>query len=181
VAVTKKKTAERMFAVAIRDGDDLFLWIRLRRSKTGDIYYMFPTGRTGSDWKRWDPHGSLHKDGRFHSKSWGQKTFPQQRQKPDSNFKGTLQMVTRPIASDEPRKFNVRCDPTEFSEIMEVPVGLLSSETYATYIAVDATEPNGQPIITPGGQILAQHAFRDAIPWILVTAFRFPPSPVPVR
>ncbi len=109
--MTKKKTAERMFAVAIRDGVDLFLWIRLRRSKTGDIYYMFPTGRTGSDWERWDPHGSLHKDGRFHSKSYGQKIFPQQRQKPDSNFKGTLQLVTRPIASGEPRKFNVRCNP----------------------------------------------------------------------
>jgi predicted phage terminase large subunit-like protein len=49
VAVTKKKPAERMFAVAIRDGDDLFLWIRLRRSKSGDIYYMFPTGW----WQQW--------------------------------------------------------------------------------------------------------------------------------
>ena len=49
MAVTKKKPAERMFAVAIRDGDDLFLWIRLRRSKSGDIYYMFPTGW----WQQW--------------------------------------------------------------------------------------------------------------------------------
>ena len=47
--MTKKKPAERMFAVAIRDGDDLFLWIRLRRSKSGDIYYMFPTGW----WQQW--------------------------------------------------------------------------------------------------------------------------------
>ena len=35
VAVTQKKTAERIFAVEIRDGDDLFLWIRIRRAKTG--------------------------------------------------------------------------------------------------------------------------------------------------
>jgi hypothetical protein len=114
-----------MFAVAVRDGDDLFLWIRIRRANTGDIYYMFPTGRTGSEWKRWDPHGSLHKDGHFHHKSFERKIFPEQRQKPDSDFKGTEQLVTRPIASDEPRAFNVPCDPAKFSEVMEVPVGLL--------------------------------------------------------
>jgi hypothetical protein len=102
--VTKKKPAERMFAVAIRDGVDLFLWICLRRSKTGDIYYMLPTGRTGSDWERWDPQGSLHKDGRFHSKSYGQEIFPQQRQKLDSNFKGTLQLVTRPLGTTRKRR-----------------------------------------------------------------------------
>ena len=84
-------------------------------------------------------------------------------------------MVTRPIASDEPRKFNVRCDRAEFSEVMEVPVRRLSSKTYETYIAIDATEPGGQPIITPGAKIVAQHAFRDAVPWILVTVFHFPP------
>jgi hypothetical protein len=129
-------TTGRMFAVAVRDGNDLFLWIRIRRSKTGEIFYMFPTGRTGSDWERWDPHGSLHKDGRFHHKSYGQKIFPKQRQKPDANFKETEQLVTRPIASNEPRAFNVPCDQTQFSEVMEVSVDLLSSKRYETNVAM---------------------------------------------
>jgi hypothetical protein len=30
---------ERFFAVAIRDGQDLFLWFRVRRASLGDIYY----------------------------------------------------------------------------------------------------------------------------------------------
>jgi hypothetical protein len=167
-----------MFAVAVRDGNDLLLWIRIKRAKAGDIYFMFPTGRKGLVWKRWDPHGSLHKDGNFHHKSFDRKIFPRRRQKPDSYFKGTEQLVTRPIASDEPRAFNVPCDPAKFLDVMEVPVGLLSSKKYETNVSIDVTEPGGQPIITPGAQILVQRAFSDAIPWILVTVFRYPPDAV---
>lgn len=101
-------TAERMIAVAVRDGDDLFLWIRIIRSPDGDVYYVFPTGRADDEWKAWNPHGSLHKDGRFHHKSFNKKIFPANHQKPDANFKGTLQLVSRPISSDEPRLVGVR-------------------------------------------------------------------------
>ncbi|SRR6266496_353226 len=42
---------EKMFAVAVRDGADLFLWIRIRRAASG-IYYVFATGREEEpDWK----------------------------------------------------------------------------------------------------------------------------------
>jgi hypothetical protein len=172
---------ERMFAVAVRDEADLFLWIRLRRARTGDIYYMFPTGRDSPDWKRWDPHGSYHKDGTsFHHKSFDRKIFPAQKhQKPDSNFKGTKQMVSRPISCDEPRAFGEVCDPTRFDDIMEVPISLISHKKYETMIAVDLTEPDGAPIITPGANILVQRAFNDSIPWILVTLFANPPILAP--
>jgi hypothetical protein len=64
---------DRMFAVAVRDGKDLFLWIRIRRAAAGDIYYMFPSGREGDDWKKYNPHGSLHKDGQLHHKGFNKK------------------------------------------------------------------------------------------------------------
>jgi hypothetical protein len=60
---------------------------------------------------------------------------------------------------------------------MEVSVDLLSSKRYETNVAIDVTEPGGEAIITPGAQIVAQHTFSDAIPWILVTVFRYPPPP----
>ncbi len=100
----------------------------------------------------------------------------EQHQKPDSNFQGTKQMVTRPISSDEPRLVGVICDPTKFDEVMEVPVSMLSSKKYETNIAVDVTEPGGQAIITPGGKILLQHALADTIPWILVTVSSWWPT-----
>jgi len=166
-------TTDRMFAVAIRDGKDLFLWLRIRRAKLGDIYYAIPTGRPEGEWKRWNPHGSHHKDGRSHHKSFNEKIIAERRQKPDSDFRGTEHLITRPIASDEPRAFGESCDPAKFSDLMELPISMISSKKYETNIAVDLTEPHGEPIITPGGKIIAQKSFTDSIPWILVTVFNW--------
>ena len=161
---------ERTFAVAIRDAKELFLWILIRRSPLGDIYYAWPIGRSGPEWKKWNPQGSYHKDGRSHHKSFDLKVFPQQRQKPDSEFRGTERFISRPIARNEPRAFSAICDLSKFTAVMEVPVTILSNETYKTYIAIDVSEPGGQPILQiPGASILQQQTFDDSIPWILVS------------
>jgi hypothetical protein len=167
-------TMQRMFAVAVRDGGDLFLWIRIRRATLGDIYYAFPTGRSGRDWQKWNPHGSHHKDGRSHHKSFNKKIFAAPRQKPDSDFEGSYTWITRPIATHEPRAFGVICDPAKFSEVMEVPASILSSKTYETHISIDLTEPGGPPILTALGEVVAQRAFSDASPWIWVSVTNSP-------
>jgi hypothetical protein len=167
---TEVESVDRMFAVAIRDGKDLFLWIRIRRAAGGDIYYMFPTGREGAEWKKWNPHGSLHKDGQLHHKSFDKKMSHKQVQKPDADFKGPHNFITRPISADEPRAFGVKCDPAEFSEVMEVPVSILSAKRYETSVSIDLTEPGGSPSPnTSDGQILVQQTFKDARPWIVVS------------
>jgi hypothetical protein len=166
---------ERMFGIAVRDGADLFLWMRLRRAATG-VYYVLPTGREyDSEWKKWNPHGSWHRDGRLHHKSFDQKEFPaEQKQEPNAAFKGTHNLITRGIASDEPRAFGVRCDPTKFSEIMEIPAGILSPKHYETHTSVDLSEPGLQPLLMGGGEeILSQRVFDDAIPHITVTVYRW--------
>jgi hypothetical protein len=161
---------DRMFAVAIRDGSDLFLWFRIRRAASGDLYYMIPTGRTEREWKKWDPHGSLHKDGSSHHKSFDRKMSPKKGQKPDATFKGTETLITRPIASGEPRRFGVICNPSEFSEVMEIPVEMLSAKKYDTFISIDLTAPRGEAILTmPDRQVLTQHIFDDAVPHVLVS------------
>jgi hypothetical protein len=162
---------ERMFAVAIRDAEGLFLWVRIRRSLLGDIYYMFPTGRSGREWKKWNPHGSQHKDGRSHHKSFDRKMFAQQGQKPDSHFKGTENLIARPIARNEPRAFGVICEPAEFAEVMQVPATILSNETYKTYTSIDLTEPGRPVTAVPSVEILAQRTFDDSIPWIVVSVY----------
>jgi hypothetical protein len=170
-----KKYTERMFAVAVRDVDDLFLWIRIRRAATG-LYYMFPTGRKDPEWKKWDPHGSLHEDGRLHHKSYDRKFFSKQTQKPDSNFKGSMNWVTRPISSDEPRAFGEICDPAKFAEIMEIPISIVSAKKYDTQVSIDLTDSHGSPSInTSDGKILAKRIFKDEIPWILVSVISKPP------
>jgi hypothetical protein len=163
---------EGMFAVAIRDGNDLFLWIRIRRGKSGDIYYMFPTGRSGPEWKDWNPHGSHHKDGTFHHKSFDRKVFPQRRQKPDSNFVGAENLVTRGIASDEPRAFHKEWRRADFSTVMEVPAAILSPAKYETYVSIDLTERGGQPTIVSEAKNLLQQKLDESIPVILVSVYR---------
>jgi hypothetical protein len=169
---------ERMFAVAVRDQNDLFLWTRLRRAAGTDIYYVLPTGREHDPkWKTWDPHGSWHKDGHVHHKSFNKKFFPTKRQKPNAEFKGTYNLITRGVASGEARSFGLPCDRTKFSEVMEIPANILSPKypDYETYMSVDLCEPGQQPLLMGGREkILYQRIFDDAIPHILVTVYSFP-------
>jgi hypothetical protein len=169
---------ERMFAVAVRDREDLFLWMRLKRAGGTDIYYVLPTGREDDpEWKKWDPHGSWHRDGHLHHKSFDQKMSAEKRQKPNAEFKGKDNLITRGLASDEPRAFGVRCDPAKFSEVVEIPAGILSPQHYETYTSVDMSEPGLQPVLMGGKEkILVQRIFDDAIPHIIITVYRFPAS-----
>src|SRR5580704_3631078 len=126
---------ERMIAVAVRDRSHLFLWMRVRRAE-GDIYYALPTGREEDpEWKKWNPHGSWHRDGRFQHKSFNRKLVKGQWQQPNAQFKGRHQVVSKGIASDEPLAFGVLCDPAKFSSVFEIPV------TRENYIAAAWGDP----------------------------------------
>src|SRR6266699_371046 len=98
----KDETTERgkgvQFAVAVRDENDLFLWLRIRRSPAGDVYVALPTGRNQLEWKKWNPHASYHRDGQFHHKSFDRRQVSQERQNPDPGFLGTENLITRGIA-----------------------------------------------------------------------------------
>jgi hypothetical protein len=54
---------EYRYAVAVREGSDLWLTLWVRRSKKGDVYVMVPRADRG-----WDPHTSYHRSGTLHSK-----------------------------------------------------------------------------------------------------------------
>ena len=103
---------ERMFAVAVRDGEELFLRVRIRRAaRGGDIYYSLPTGRSAPEWKKWDPHGSYHRDGRSHHKSFDRKALVRQSQKPDFGFKGWWPFIVISAERNDARdRYNLRPD-----------------------------------------------------------------------
>ena len=167
--------ADQNFAVAIRDRTDLFLWLRIRRGPQGDVYVIHPTGRTDREYKKWNPHESHHRDGRVHHKSFDKKLLAKQSQKPDLDYKGTENLITRPIARGEPRAFGVLCNKGDFYQTMEVQGSTLSSKKYETYVSVDLTEPGGQPLLIPGAKITAQQIFDDSIPYIVVTFYDWHP------
>jgi len=162
-----KETVGRLYAVAVRDGQDLFLFLSICRGPQGDVYVNFPR-----DCKpRWKPHSSYHASGQQHQRSFGHKFLVQHGHKPDANFINTANVVTTGIASDEPRLINTFCQATDFQEVFEIPIGELRSEKYRPFLSVDITEVNGSPIITPEAKVLRQAIFQDSVPWILVTLF----------
>jgi hypothetical protein len=158
---------KRMFAVAVRNGADLFLILSICRGPQGDVYVNFPREHEPN----WKPHSSYHASGQHHQKSFGHKFLVNHRQKPNADFSGTENVVTTGIALDETVAIKRPCQAVDFQEVLEIPLCELRPEKYRTLVSVDVTEPNAQPLIPLGATVVRQAVFQDAIPWILVTLF----------
>jgi len=78
---------EFRYAVAVREGPDLWLTLWVKRSPKGEFFVMMP---------RADPdvnaHNSYHRDGRVHAKSYDRKFTAVKRQPLTDPFKGTVQL-----------------------------------------------------------------------------------------
>jgi hypothetical protein len=159
----------RNYAVAVRDGVDLFLFLTITRSMSGDVYVNILHNRQGPTWDRWKPHASYHASGQHHQKSFGHKALVFHHQRPDVTFRDTENVVTMDLPVDEPRRLKRPCQTADFDELFEITVGKLTPNTR---ISVDVTEPNGRAIITPGARIIWQNAFKDTVPWVVVTVFQ---------
>jgi hypothetical protein len=67
-----------VYAVAVRDGPDLFLFLSICRGASGDVYVNYP--RDDLDWK---PHTSYRASGQHHQKSSIHKGVQGRRQRPE--------------------------------------------------------------------------------------------------
>ena len=131
---------DRMYAIAVQD-EELYLFLRIRRSPMGDVYVLFP--RDGD----WDPHVSYHASGKYHNKSYGHLFLGKCLQQPNESFVGTENLITTGLAIDEARRIGVVCVEEQFSEVLEIPNAELRPENYRTHLSVDLAEPDGQPIV----------------------------------
>ncbi len=143
---------EKTFAVAIRDGDELFLVHRIRCSSKGEIFHMPVTGREkDSQWRKWAPHESWHREGTLHRKAFDHKlTDAEQRQPPNTNFSGTAAVVEMQISARDASNRNVICDPVEFDEVFEIPADLLGAEVTARF-TLDLAEAGISPSLPSPG------------------------------
>lgn len=80
---------EHTYAVAVRDGSDLWLTLWVRRSRKGEFFVMLPAADPG-----WDAHVSYHLDSTRHSKSQPQVQFTASAPTLDGTFRGTEQLGT---------------------------------------------------------------------------------------
>jgi len=155
---------EQKYAVAIRDGSDLWLTFWIRCSPKGDIYLFYPR----SD-RTVDAHASYHRSGDFHQKSYGREFAPTKRQRPDQNFKGAEHLGA--YTGHGGRKIGAVCDPAAFTDVAIVETGILGPRHGA--VVVDLVEPGTQPTVDVVGEIVSRHVFdRPGRPSVVITITR---------
>jgi len=157
---------EHRYAVAVREGTDLWLTLWVRHSRKGEFFVMLPRGD-----QAWDVHASYHLDGTRHIKSHGHTGLPAQKIQPLTGaFRGTENLVT--FAGYGPKTVGAICDPSAFSGIVEIAPGILGPRD--GQITVDLLEPGCQPpAASPYTTIVRRDVFRDTTPWVVITSESF--------
>jgi hypothetical protein len=152
---------EHRYAVAVQEGSDLWLTLWVRRSRKGEFFIMLPRGD-----QNWDPHTSYHLDGTLHMKGYGRKVLPPQKRQPLTGaFRGSEHLGV--YYGHAPKSVGAICDPTAFSEVVEVVPGVLGSRYGG--VAVDLVEPGHEPMWFPWTQIVTRQVFRKMLPWVVIT------------
>jgi hypothetical protein len=148
---------EHRYAVAVREGPDLWLTLWVRRSKKGEFFVMVPRNDPG-----WDVHTSYHLDGTRHMKSFGHKSMSQKLQPLTGTFRGTAHLGGN--MGHAPKRVGAICNPADFSGVVEVAAGMLGPRH--GNVVVDLVEPGCEPI--SWSNVVQQEAFRDTVPWVVV-------------
>lgn len=161
VGLMKLRTllGEYRYAVALRDGSDLWIALWIRRSPKGEFFVFLPRSDPSQD-----VHVSYHLDGTLHIKSYGQKTLTRKLQPPTGNFRGTENLSV--FAGYGPKGVGAICDPAAFAGVVEVGPGILGPKDGV--VSVDLVEPGCTPMKFYG-RIFQQETFTQTVPAIVVT------------
>ena len=152
---------EHRYAVAVREGNDLWLTLWVRRSRKGEFFVMHPVGD-----RNWDPHTSYHLDGTVHMKSYGGKVTSQKRQPLTGPFHGAVDLGIN--AGYAPKSLGAVCDPSMFSGSVEVPSGVLGPRHGSVAVAV-VESGHAPPDHTWGYTVFSETVFHDTEPNVVIT------------
>ena len=162
------------YAVAIRDGADLFLFLWVKRSKSG-VYAFLPRPHDTSI----NAHASYHADGQFHIKSHEMsarnKIMSQLKQRPNQDFVGTEHLLEQRIDQASPRAIGEKCDPSAWSEVFEIPISELGNVAYIRHVSADLVSPGNSPNFVPNARVIKQIVYRKSFPFIVLTLYEMPP------
>lgn len=151
---------EYRYGVAVRDGDNLWLTLWIRRSRKGEFFVMLPRG--DSDW---DAHTSYHLDGTLHSKSHGRKVLPAQKRQPLTGvFRGAENLCQ--YMGHGGRTIGAVCDTALFPGVVEVPPGVLGPKHGS--VAVDLVEPGHAPLDLFWKRTVIQKIFSETTPNVII-------------
>ena len=158
----RSSPADDLYAVAVRDDADVWLLTWVRRSKKNEFFMMLPRPDHSMD-----AHATLHADGLFHLKGAGFTDWEKQRQKPDADFKGHVQLTMTPISLAGARAVKAVCDPAHFNDVFELTPSDLAVDECA--VAVDIVERGGPALAKPWSRIVKQRRHTGHVPEVLIT------------
>jgi hypothetical protein len=153
-------SGEHRYAVALREGSDLWLTLWVKRSRKPEFFVFQP--RADGDW---NPHTSYHLDGTLHMKSYDHKMVATKRQPLTGKFRGTESLGAH--GGHGPKGVGAICDPTDFTGVVEVAPGLLGPRNGT--VAVDLVEPGCEPIASLSTKIVEREIFYETVPWVVIT------------
>jgi len=154
---------EHRYAVAIEDGSNLWLTLWVKRSRKGEFFVMVPRGD-----RDWDPHTSYHLDGTLHIKSYGVTVLTRKNQPLTGTFRGNEDLGFH--AGHGPKGVGAICDPMAFTGVVKVAPGVLGPRHGV--VKLDLVEPDHEPMEFPG-KTVAEHSFRDILPWLVIRVGHF--------
>lgn len=152
---------EYRYAVALRQGSDLWLALWVKRSRKGEFFVLLPCGN-----RDWDPHTSYHLDGTVHMKSHGRTSLRSNKRQPLTDaFPGTESLGA--FFGYAPKSVGAICDPKAFSSVVEIAPGVLGPQNGG--ITVDLVVPGCELPSFDWTEIVRREVFREIVPWVAIT------------
>ena len=150
----KTVPGENKYAVAVREGTDLFLVLWIRRNRNGEYLVLKPMNNSQLAVQ------NKHRDGTLRHKIIKPKVLSAQK----SHSFPIMNVFT-------PKETGAACDPTAFTGIVEVSSGILGPRDGS--IGVILAEPsNSLPNYTWAYEVLSQTVFREVLPHVVVSIMR---------
>jgi hypothetical protein len=154
-----ERPGQHLYAVAVREESGLYLTLWVKRAQKGDVYVFVPRAD-----RNWNPHTSYHWDGTFHCKDYDFKSLTQKRQPLTGRpFKGCENISM--FAGHHPKAIGAICDPTIFTDVLEIPSGILGPRS--GFVAVDLVEPGCEPLELYN-PVIHTRVFKEKIPWLVI-------------
>jgi len=160
---------QEKYAIAIQDGDQLFLFLNITRGEQGDVYVNFNERHPNHK-----PHSSYHASGQRHHKGNYRILLPRRMfQKPDEKFENSENIITTSIRRGDGRAWGIICRPEVYQDLMIINDSTIFGE-FGLQLSIDLFESGTLPsgYVNCGIDIIQQGMFRNEIPKIAVTLYK---------
>lgn len=172
--------ASLWYAVAVREGNYVWLCKSIRRNPKTEAFVFFPPAENWPDEiqaeveKAGWSHATYHADGTVQAwNMFGDRVAKRKQQKLDASFRGTEPLLVYPLIVSE---LHHRLDSTSvpFADTFEISADrVMARDTNVTFqLGVDLVQPGcAEYQMGYGWTVMEQKTFKDLVPWVLVTVW----------